>query len=216
MREIFDFLAELNENNNRDWFQANKERYQDIRLLHENLIKEIKSGISVFDPLAATPSVKDCIFRIYRDVRFSKDKSPYKTHLGAYIAFGGSKSEKAGYYFHISPGNSFAGGGIYQPSPEVLKKIRSEIYFDSETFKGILNNKPFKEVYDGLFEDKLTRPPKYFSPDFPDMELLKYKSYFVDKALTDKEMLSDSLVENLLEYYKTLAPLNVFLNRAFE
>lgn len=216
MKEVIDFLTELSENNNREWFQQNKGRYQNLRAWHESLVEKIKNDIAEFDPLAASAQAKDCIFRIYRDVRFSKDKSPYKNHFGAYIAFGGAKSERAGYYLHISPGNSFMGGGIYQPSAELLKKIRTEIYFNAGEFKEIITTSAFTSEFNGLYEDKLTRPPKDFNADFKDIELLKYKSYFVDKPLSDKEILSVKLVNNLVKSYRVLAPLNAFLNKAFD
>lgn len=216
MKEILDFITELSENNNREWFEVKKEHYKKLKAQHEAFIESVIEGLSPFDPMLGRPKAKDCMFRIYRDVRFSLDKSPYKEHFGAFISFNGKKTERPGYYIHIQPGNSFAGGGVYKPGPQVLRKIRQEIYYDSKTLKSLLQNPEFKKVYSSLFDDKLTRPPKDYDPEFPDIELIKYKSWFVDHNFTDKEVISPDFLNKTIDVLKTAIPLNMFLNRAFE
>jgi len=214
MDKILQFLTALRENNNREWFEQNKDWYLQVKAKHEQLLEKIIKELSKFDVVAGTPAAKDCIFRIYRDVRFSKDKLPYKTHMGAFIAAGGRKSIRPGYYLHIEPGNSMISGGVYSPQPDVLKKLRDEIYFNSETFKNILNDKAFKEMFGNLWEDKLIRSPKDYDPLFPDIDLLKYKSYSVMRSLDDKEVISEQFIPIVLDACKTMSGFNVFLNHA--
>lgn len=216
MKEILDFLTELSQNNDREWFEGKKRHYQELKLRHEHFIESVIEAINFYDPIIGRPKAKDCIFRIYRDVRFSNNKAPYKEHFGAFISLNGKKTERPGYYIHIQPGNSFAGGGVYHPGPQVLKKIRQEIYYDSKTLKSILEDSKFKEVYPSLYDDKLSRPPKDFDPGFPDIELIKYKSWFVDHSFTDAEVVSPHFVTKTIDILKLAIPLNLFLNRAFE
>ncbi len=216
MQHLLTFLTELKENNNREWFEANKQRYLTLKDKYEVWLEKVIEGISQFDPVTGKPSVKDCVFRIYRDVRFSKDKLPYKTHFGAFIAQGGRKSIKAGYYVHIEPGNSLMGGGIYMPAPENLKKIRNEIYFNSDGFKKILNEPSFKKIFTELYNDKISRPPREYDPGFADTELLKYKSYFVERSFTDREVLAENFADEVVKSCRMILPMNNFLNKAFE
>lgn len=134
MKNVIEFLSGLKANNNREWFQANKNQYEESRekilFITELLINEIRK----FDKDIPAMDPKDCLFRIYRDVRFSHDKQPYKTHFGSYIARGGRKSTRAGYYFHIDPDASFLGGGIYMPESNVIKALRNAIYEQPEVF----------------------------------------------------------------------------------
>lgn len=215
MKMIFDFLSELKDNNNREWFEANKTQFTQAKELFETKLAQVIEGLIKIDPTINRPLPKDCVFRIYRDVRFSPNKLPYKTHFGAYIADGGRKSSRAGYYMHIEPGNSLIGGGIYMPAADVLKKIRAEIYFDAKGFKDLLNQKDFKEQFGNLYEDKLSRNPKDYDANFPDIELLKYKSYFMEKHLTDEQVLAPDYVSNILGSYQSMVKVNMFLNRAF-
>ncbi len=215
MQKILNFLTEIKQNNNREWFEQNKQQYAEVKKEHEQLLEQVIEGISRFDAVTGRPAVKDCLFRIYRDVRFSSNKDPYKTHLGAFIARGGRKSERPGFYLHIEPGNSMVGGGIYMPEPPVLKKIRDEIYFDAPALRSILDNKDFKKHFAGLYEDKLTRPPKGYDADFADADLLKYKSYFVEKKFTDQEVTSPNFAAQVTKTCEAMMPMQVFLNRAF-
>ncbi len=216
MKAILEFLLELKQNNNREWFAQHKDEYLHVQEIHHLLLNEVIEKISQFNPIIGKPEAKDCAFRIYRDIRFSKDKLPYKTHIGAYIAREGRKSPRPGYYLHLEPGNSMIGGGIYMPQPDVLKRIRNEIYFDSKGFRSVLNDHSFSKLFNNLYEDKLTRNPKDFDPDFSDIELLRYKSYFVERYLSDEEILSDNFVNTIIDTCKVILPFHLFLNRAFE
>lgn len=216
-RILLDFLKDLKANNNREWFQANKSRYDQARKEFENFIDKLIPGIRSFDPQIDMITAKDCAFRIYRDVRFSTDKSPYKPNMGAYIAKGGKGSAMAGYYVHVEPGASFLAGGIYMPQPDTLRKVRQEIFYNFAGFTGILDDRNFVRTF-GIMEDegKLKKPPKDFPADFPGIEYLKFKSFAVMHPVDDDRLLSGDYLEYALPVFKTLHPLNVFFNRIFE
>jgi uncharacterized protein (TIGR02453 family) len=216
MLQVIQFLQELSENNNRQWFQNNKKRFDESRekviFLTEVLINEIRkfdSDIPLLEP-------KDCLFRIFRDVRFSNDKRPYKTNFGSFIAKGGRKSMHAGYYFHIEPNGSFVGGGIYMPAAEPLKAIREYIAENGEEFLSIINNTTFKKVYPEMMDDKLKTAPKGFSPEHEFIDLLRYKSFAFSSQLSKSQILADTYIEHLVQSFKTLQPVNRFLNEALE
>jgi len=213
---IFQFLDELASNNDRDWFTANKGRYQLAKEQFDNFINQLIPAIRSFDPLIDLITAKDCTFRIYRDVRFSRDKSPYKTNMGAYISRGGKGSPFAGYYVHLQPGESFLAGGVYMPEAEVLKKIREEIYYKAEDFKSIIHDRTFVKTFNEIDDpSKLSRPPKGFPVDFPDIELLKFKSYAVMHHVDDKRVLQDDYLDYAVNIFKVLYPLNNFFNQIF-
>ncbi len=216
MKTVLDFLSELEKNNHREWFQANKLRYEECRdkilFITELLMNEIRKfdgGIPAMDP-------KDCLFRIYRDVRFSSDKRPYKTHFGSYIARGGRKSTRAGYYFHLEPGGSFLGGGIYMPEPNVLKALRTAIYENPEVFREIIRNKDFKKYFPEIEGERLKTNPKGFEADRELMALLRFKSYVFSIALTDEQIIEGSFVEKAIEAFRALYPAIRFLNEALD
>jgi len=213
---ILDFLNDLKANNNREWFQANKHRYQKAKLIFETFVNELIPGIRNIDPMIGLITAKDCAFRIYRDVRFSHDKSPYKTNMGAYITRGGKGSQMAGYYIHVEPGNSFLAGGIYMPQPELLKKIREEIFFQVEDFKKIIYHDEFVKCFGHIDDpDKMKSPPKGYSKDWPDIDLLKYRSYAVMHHVPDQLLLSEGYMDYALDVFRTLYPLNKFFHRMF-
>jgi uncharacterized protein (TIGR02453 family) len=160
------------------------------------------------------PEPKDCIFRINRDIRFSPDKTPYKTNFGAYIARGGRKSVNAGYYFHIEPGGCFAAGGIYMPSKETLKSIREAIHYEPEVFRKIINNSDFKRVFGELDDYRLKTAPQSYSKDDPDIDLLRYTGYSVSAQFPEELVSSSDLLSEVIQIYRTMKPLNDFLNKA--
>jgi uncharacterized protein (TIGR02453 family) len=211
---VLEFLHKLKENNNRDWFNANKDQYEKARQEAEHFVDHLILEMQKIDKNIGTLTSKQTMFRIYRDVRFSKDKSPYKTYFGAFIAPGGRKSTKAGYYIHIAPEGTFVGGGAYHPMGEQLKKIRSEIYYNLAEFEKITSNKQFKNVFGELKGDRLVRPPQGFPKDFDGIELLKFKDYTVFFTLSDKEVLKPDFMNVVKNAFKTMKPLNDFLNRA--
>lgn len=217
MKEVIQYLQLLESNNDRDWFNANRDLYEQAREQFELTATSIIAGISSFDNSIGLVPAKECMFRIYRDVRFSKNKLPYKNNMGASIKPGGRKSGRAGYYIHIEPGRSFVGGGIYMPEPETLKKIRQEIYFNADEFKKIIQHADFKRLLGQIStEDMLKRPPKDFPSDFADISLLKYKSYVVSHTLTDEEVGSENLATGAIDVFKAMKPFIDFLNRAID
>jgi len=215
-KTTFSFLNDLNENNNRDWFKANKDRYESVHGEFIEFITHLIAAMNQFDPGIAALNPKDTIFRIYRDVRFSKDKSPYKTHMGAHLVMGGKKSGNAGYYIHLEPGACFAGGGVWQPMPDKLKILRTEIYENLDEFKAILGDTGFKKTFSEMHGDKLINPPKGFPKDHPDIDLLKFKSYTVGKNITDGLVQGKQSIKEVAQIFETMAPFIKFINYAFE
>ncbi len=214
IQKSFNFLNQLKENNNKEWFNTNKSKYQEGKTEFEHFTSLLIKGIKTFDPELDIINPKDTLFRIYRDVRFSKDKSPYKTNFGAHIVKGGKKSGNAGYYFHLEPGGSFAGGGIYCPMPEILKKVRREIYNNPEEFKSIINSKEFRKSFGLIHGEKLKTVPQGFPKEFPDIDLLRYKSYTVIREFPDELILSDRIIKEAIKSFQLMFPFNSFINFA--
>lgn len=213
------FLAELKENNNRDWFAANKPRYEMAKKEFEQFVDALIDLIASFDPSIAHFTAKDCVFRIYRDVRFSADKSPYKTHFGAHITSAPKKSEihtRAGYYIHIEPGATMLAGGAYVPESTWLKAIRQEISYNLEEFKGILNGKDFKQYFGEMDGEKLKRNPVNYPADHPAIELLKHKSFLATHKAEDRQVLAGDFLEHCGQVFKALSPFDRFLNRSMD
>lgn len=209
------FLSELKENNYKEWFHENKTAYQLAKKEFEQFLAHTIAEISQFDASIKTLEPKNSIFRINRDVRFSKDKSPYKTNFGGFIVPGGKKAGNAGYYIHIEPGNSFLGGGIYMPPSDRLKAIRTEIFENTDEFKKIIDNKNFKKHFKEITsEDKLKTAPKGFSKDFEDIDLLRYKHYTVIKPIDENLITSNKFTDEISDVFKALYPFNSFLNEA--
>jgi uncharacterized protein (TIGR02453 family) len=214
MKNVLTFLEDLKENNNREWFNTNKARYLEAKEEFKSFIGKLLPMLATIDRDLTGLEPGQCIFRIYRDVRFSHDKSPYKVNMGAAMTRGGRKSPYATYYVHIEPGNSFAGGGIWKPDGPVLKAMRQEIYYNAEDFKKIIHAPGFTKYFSGLQGEMLKRPPKDFPADFADVELLKYKNYITAAPLSDDLVQSDKLTPGVLDIFKALYPFNSFINRA--
>lgn len=216
MQDVLNFLSELKENNNKEWFDQNRDRYQECRKKVLFLTELIIHEISRFDPEIGAQNPKECVFRIFRDVRFSADKTPYKTNMGSFIVKGGKKSSCAGYYLHLEPGASFVGGGSYCPPADALKAMRTEIFDHPEEFKQLIHNESFRKIYPTLYDDKLKTAPKGFPKDFQDMDLLKYKSFAFGSNLDDSVVVSDAYVSRVVASLKELYPVNRFLNTALD
>jgi uncharacterized protein (TIGR02453 family) len=210
---VFKFLEQLEKNNNREWFTKNKHLYTQAFDDMLKVVERLIPRVGEFDDDIKNLEAKKCIFRIYRDVRFSKDKSPYKLNLGGFLVKGGRNSGHAGYYLHLENNNSFIAGGIYMPPAPFLKKVRQEIYFHVEEFKAIIENKENIKYFKEISGDKLVRPPKDFDPDFPDIELLKYKSYGFIHHVTNEQCLIPDFEEYVINIFKQLSPMVKFLNR---
>lgn len=213
------YITNLTNNNNKAWFDENRHLFEEAKNDFESLVNNIISTFGKTDPDIAPLEAKHCIFRQYRDVRFSKDKTPYKHHLGASFDRGGKKSGFAGYYLHIQPGNkSMAGGGIWMPEAEQLKKIRQEIDYNWDEFQSIINEPAFKKIYSDLEqgEFKLSREPKGYDKDNPAIEYLKLKSLVAIKPLTDADLVSKDLLKKIIAAFTALMPLIKFINRSLE
>lgn len=208
------FLEKLQKNNNREWFHQHKEEYKAAHQEYLTFIQELITVLSDINPNLIGLQAKNCVYRIYRDIRFSKDKTPYKNHFGANITQGGGKSKYAGMYVHIEPGgNSMAGGGIYRPEAPILKALRNEFYQVPEELLEILDQPEFKKHFPALWQDdKLKTAPKGFPKDFKHIDLLRYKSYIVMQPLMDKEIKSPKLFDTLIASYKAMYPLNRLIN----
>jgi uncharacterized protein (TIGR02453 family) len=216
MQEVLNFLSELKENNNKEWFDQNRDRYQECRKKMLFLTELIIHEVGKFDPEISNLNPKNCLFRIFRDVRFSNDKTPYKTNMGSLIAKGGRKGINAGYYLHVEPGASFVGGGSYCPPPDALKAFRTEILDHPEDFKKLINKESFRKIYPEFYDDKLRTAPKGFPKNFPDIDLLKYKSYAFGSNIDDLAVSSDAYVGIIVNAMKELYPVNRFLNTALD
>jgi uncharacterized protein (TIGR02453 family) len=215
-KETLDFLKKLDKNNNRDWFNANKDAFVKA---NDNVIAiagELIGRISKFDPDIGSLDPKSCVFRIYRDVRFAKDKSPYKTNLGAFIAPGGRKTMSPGYYFHIQPGMFFAAAGKHMPDVSELLKLRNAVAKNTKEFLKIVNAKSFKARFGDLDGERLTKPPKGFPADHEAIEYLKLKSFTVSEEFDAKEALSADYVKKLADSFKAAYSLNEFLRKALK
>jgi uncharacterized protein (TIGR02453 family) len=212
------FLKDLKKNNNKPWFDANRKQYEIAKADFATFIQKVIDSFGKRDAGIKDLIAKDCMFRINRDVRFAKDKSPYKTNFGASINAGGRKAmNSAGYYFHLEPGGAFAGGGIYVPEPDVLKKVRQEIDYNYPGFKKIISSKKFKAVYGNLDRSKeflLSRVPKGYEPDNAAAEYLKLKSYIAMVNITDTDLTSKDLLKKVTATFEALQPLVLFINNA--
>jgi uncharacterized protein (TIGR02453 family) len=212
------FLKDLKKNNNKPWFDLNRKRYEEAKADFANFVQQVIDAHSKKDKTISSLKAKDCMFRINRDVRFSKDKSPYKTNFGASINKGGKKAfSTAGYYFHLEPGQCFVGGGIYQPMPDELKKVRQEIDYNFKDFKKIIQSKKFKALYGDLTKSEeysLSRVPKGYEPDNPAAEYLKLKSYIAFVSFSDADLTSKTLVKKTAAAFETLQPLLDFINES--
>jgi uncharacterized protein (TIGR02453 family) len=212
-KKLISFLEELSLNNNKEWFEQNRPTYTGLRLDWLAFVEQLIASIQFVDPSIGSIEAKNCIFRINKDVRFSKDKSPYKTNFGAIINQGGKKEMTSGYYIHIDPKEIFLAGGAYQPSPELLSAIRQEIDYNLDEFKGIVESKGVLKLFGGVGGDKLSRPPKGYNLDNPAIDFLKHKSFILVKNLTTKELYSKNFENEVISIFSEMKSFNAFLNR---
>lgn len=213
------FLKELKKNNNKEWFEVNRKQYEAAKIDFASFVENIIEKYGKKDESIVALKAKDCMFRINRDIRFSKDKSPYKTNMGASINRGGKQGIFGGYYFHLEPGNSFAGGGIWMPTPENLKKIRQEIDYCFEEFKQVVSNRKFVSVYNDLergSDISLSRAPKGYEEDNPAIGYLKLKSFIATTPVPDAELTDKNLLKKVTHAFEALQPMVRFINKAVE
>lgn len=213
------FLEKLSKNNNKEWFEANRKMYEAAKQDFLQLTQNILLKVGKWDESIAHLEPKNCVFRINRDVRFSKNKDPYKNNMGMSIAKGGKKINTAGYYFHLQPNACFVGGGFYMPMGDDLKKIRQEIDYNFTDFNKILKTKNFATLYKKLEESKdykLSRPPKGYDDSNPAIEFLKLKCFVATVPLTNKNVLDKNVEKTIETHFKALYPLLQFINNALE
>jgi uncharacterized protein (TIGR02453 family) len=216
MKKTLAFLKELKSNNNKEWFDKHKNAYLEAKEEFEGQVDLLIKEIRRFDKkISPDLKGKDCTFRIYKDVRFSKDKTPYKTNFGASISPGGKKSPEAGYYIHIEPGGNFLAGGVWMPEPAMLSAIRQEIDYNPQALLKILKSAPFKKYFKGFDEeDKLKTAPKGFEKDHPQLELLKNRHFIVSYQIAEKNVTEKNLVNTVASGFKAMYPLMQYLREA--
>lgn len=210
------FLSSLKKNNTRPWFDEHRTQYETARADFLCMVEKLIPAIAKFDAPIGNLAVKETVFRINRDVRFSKDKSPYKNNMACYFNRAGKKGPGAGYYLHIEPGKSFAAGGIWVPEPAVLAGIRQEIDYNFSDWKKIIENKKFKKYFTGgmTSSDILVRPPKGYDEKNPAIEFLKMKSFIVRRSFTDADLQEKNFVHDVAKTFYSMKPLIDFLNAA--
>jgi len=216
-KDTLQFLEDLKANNNRDWFLNNKKQYEAFKKDLHQLIGDLLDAMKPLDPSLEMLEVKNCTFRINRDIRFSKDKSPYKSHVGIWISSGVKGMNRSGYYIQIEKGASFIAGGLYCPEAEDLKKMRKEIAYFHDDLEAILNEKEFKKEFNNFDRNEkntLKNPPRGYEKDHPAIELLKLKSFESTQRIDISEVTKKDFVATVSKKLIALKPLNDFINRA--
>jgi len=216
VKQIHKFLKGLAANNSKVWMDAHKPDYQTAKDNFIELVQDAINTTAKFDSEIADEEAKKCIFRLNRDVRFSNNKDPYKTNFGGSICKGGRKTGNPGYYIHIMPGNNFAGGGLYHPEPESLKKIRQEIDYNAPEMVKIINSADFKKHFSEPYDDKVKTAPKGYPKDHPHIDLLRYRSFIYMQQFTDKETQSQEFPKMIRETFKTMKPYLDFLRKGLD
>ena len=213
--ESLKFLKDLKANNDRDWFQANKSRYEKARADFVDLIAGAIKEIGKFDERILQLNASKCVFRIYRDVRFSKNKAPYKTSMAARLIPTTTEPDRgAGYYIHIEPGNCVLAGGAYNPSKEWLQDIREEIDYDAAPLRKVIGAKSFREYFGQLEGEQLKTAPKGYAKDHPEIDLLRHKSFVAYHRFPDKLVTTPDFLTHCRKVFKAVKPLDDFLNTA--
>ncbi|MFV5699455.1 DUF2461 domain-containing protein [Flavobacterium sp. ZT3R17] len=216
-KDTLQFLDDLKANNNRDWFLENKKRYEAVKKEYQQLVTDLLDVMKPMDPSLEMLEVKNCTFRINRDIRFSKDKTPYKSHLGVWLSSGAKGMNRSGYYLHLEKGASFIAGGLYCPEAQDLKKMRKEIAYFHDDLEAILNEKDFKREFkdfDRNEKDTLKNPPRGYEKEHPAIEFLKLKSFECSQRIDISEVTKKDFVATMSKKLITLKPLNDFINRA--
>lgn len=218
-QEALQFLEDLIANNNTEWMHANKKRYESYKKDYHNFIASILSEMKLLDPTLEPLEVKNCTFRINRDIRFSKDKSPYKTNMGVWFTQNKNRKNSPGYYIHYEKGSCFIAGGVWCPEPNELKLIRKEIEFFHDDLEAIVTDKTFKNEFKELTRDEnntLKKAPKDFDPNHPAIEFLKLKSYTASQKIDEKLFTKSDFSKVVSQKLIALKPINDFLRRALE
>lgn len=218
-KEAFEFLDELKENNNTEWFHNQKKRYEEYKKWYHSLIVSVLDAMKPLDETLEPLEPKNCTFRINRDIRFSKDKSPYKTNMGIWLTQNKNRKNSPGYYIHYEKDNSFIAGGVWCPEADELKKIRKEIEFFSEDLEQIETHPDFVKHYKAITRDEnnmLKKAPKDIDPNHKAIEYLKLKSFTASSSIPDTIFFDKNFGKLIAQKLIALKPLNNFLNRAME
>ena len=218
-KEALQFLEDLIANNNTDWMHANKKRYEAYKKDYHNFIASILAEMKPLDKSLEPLEVKNCTFRINRDIRFSKDKSPYKTNMGVWMSQNKNRKNAPGYYIHYEKGNCFIAGGVWCPEPTELKLIRKEIEFFHDDLETIVGAKSFKPEFNDLDRSEnnvLKKAPKDFDPNHPAIEFLKLKSFTASHKINDSDFTKKEFSKTIAQKLIALKPLNDFLTRGLE
>jgi len=217
MKKTYAYLKKLKKNNKKEWFDKNRDEYDEARLEFTSLVEEVIKSISKFDKQVAGLDAKKSLFRINRDVRFSKDKTPYKTNFAADMSPGGKNSMKPGYYISVKPGDTFLAGGSYMPMPDKLAAIRQEIDYNFKDFQKILLQKDFKKYFGGISDEgKLVNVPKGYEKDNPAVDILRNKHFIVFHKVPEKIVQSPKFPKYAADVFKAMYPFLVFLRKAVE
>lgn len=217
MKEILTFLKELRNHNDREWFNSNKDWYKNIKSRADILAEQIIAAVAEADPEIGQLRAQDCTYRIYRDTRFSNDKTPYKTHIGIFVTRGGKKSPYLGYYLHIEPGKSFFACGTIGHTPELLKRLRQSIVDEIEEYREIIGNPAFRKIFTQIGEDLLKTAPKGFDKNWEFIDYLKPRNYCCSTdILTDRFLTSPNLIERLRPVIEQSHLFNRFMNYTVE
>jgi uncharacterized protein (TIGR02453 family) len=212
LQSVLDFLRELEQNNEREWFKAHRAQYDLARGRFEDFVAVLIGELGRTEPLGNLDP-KDCIFRIHRDLRFSKDKTPYKTHFGAYIAPGGRQSRRMGFYVHIENEGSFFAGGMHHPESKQLAAFRVAIDHDATEFKDILSEKSFRSVFGDVEGDKLKTMPRGYPKDHPEAEILRFKSLVAVRNIENEQVVSGDVVDMAMETFTAMKPFLDYLDK---
>ena len=212
LRPVLDFLSRLKQNNNKAWFDENRAAYDIARARFESFVDQLITEYGGIEDLGSI-TAKDCVMRIYRDTRFSKDKSPYKTNMSATIAPGGKKSSSLGYHLHIQPHNeTLIAGGLYMPTPEQLARFRMAIDQDAAPFKAVIKDKEFQKYFGTLEGEKVKTVPQGYTRDHPEIELLRFKQVVVVHRLSDEVVLSPTFSAHAIKTFTAMKPFLDYLN----
>jgi|SRR5690606_11355802 len=213
-KSTLDFLSQLKLNNNREWFEDNRKNYVSAKIDFENFVQSVVDELAKTNKAYRDLRAKDCIFRIFRDVRFSKNKTPYKPNFGAVFLPGGRKSPEAGYYLHLEPGQSFIGGGQWMPDGPLLKAIRQEIDYGWKEWKKIVEAPDFVKKFGEIDGEKLKKNPKGYDDNNPAIAYLKLKSFTVGHSVKDQILTKPDFQKEIVITFKTMKKFIDFLNRA--
>lgn len=214
--QLLKFLRELAENNSKEWMDANRGWYLDVKAYFLEDVAELLKGLIPIEPGLEVLRPKDCVFRQNRDIRFSPDKRPYKTNFAGYFSIGGKKSPGPGYYLHVQPGESFIAGGIWMPPADVIKKIRQEIDYSGQELEQLFNEPTFKKTFGEMEGEQLKTSPRDYESDHPHIHYLRYKSFIVSRPIADKAIQDGSYKQQALTSFAIMKPFHDFLARALE